>query len=57
MQAQNHRGEKQTIQWSISCQDSRFLIGEAHCAFESLDAVAAGQLAGKLSQRSFLRLG
>lgn len=56
MQAQNHQGEKQTVQWSISCQDSRFLIGEAHCAFESLGAVAAGQLAGDLSLHSLLSL-
>ena len=47
-QVNSHREGEQTVEWSVSCQDSRFLIGEAHCAFESMAAVAAAQLAGAL---------
>jgi hypothetical protein len=47
-QVNSHREGEQTVEWSVSCQDSRFLVGEAHCAFESMAAVAAAQLAGAL---------
>lgn len=47
-QVHNHREGEQTVEWSVSCQDSKFLVGKAHCAFESMAAVAAGQLAGTL---------
>ena len=50
MQINNHRAETQTVAWSVSCQDARFLAGESHNAFDSLGAVAAGQIAGRLSR-------
>ena len=57
MQVTNHRGETQTVGWSVSCQDARFLVGESHNAFDSLGAVAAGQIAGRLSRNEDDRPG